>query len=70
MNEKRTKQKRLIAIAEAYLKMTGKTTFTTDEVANWAMANGLVPVPGMREAIEHHVRWEWWFCELTGNPEW
>ncbi len=70
MNEKRTKQKRLIAIAEAYQEISGKTEFTTDEVADWAMAHGLVPVPGMREPIESHALWDWLFRQLTGNREW
>ena len=70
MTSKRTKQERLIAIADEYQKMAGKTEFEINEVADWAMNNGLVPVPGMREAIESHVRWDRLFWELTGNPNW
>ena len=49
----RAKRARLIAITDAYCKLHGKTSFTTDEVAEWALAQNLWPVPkrGHPEAI-------------------
>ncbi len=70
MTEKRTKLRRLIAISDAYRKLVRKTEWTTGEVVDWAMENELFPVPGMRQAIEHHARWNKRFSEVTGNLEW
>lgn len=40
-----TKQKRMVAIFDAYLKRFNKTSATADEVAAWACEKKLYPCP-------------------------
>jgi hypothetical protein len=40
-----TKQKRLVAIFDAYCKRFAKTGATMDEVSEWALSEGLYPCP-------------------------
>lgn len=53
-----TKQKRLCAITDAYLKRTGKTAFQIKEVAEFAMSSGLWPVPTRSASEEQGEAWE------------
>jgi hypothetical protein len=41
----KTKQQRLGAIIDAYRSKCNKSMFTTDEVATWAISEGLWPTP-------------------------
>ncbi len=67
MGSKRTKHKRLIGLVEAYRKIDGKAECKDFlEVADWAIANGLHPVPGMLEPLEQHTRWDELFYRITG----
>lgn len=54
----KTKQARLIAITDAYCKLHGKTSFTTDEVAEWALAQALWPVPKRGAPAAICLAWE------------
>lgn len=53
-----TKGQRLVALTETWTKMHGATTFTTTEVATWAIANGLWPVPKRGDPEELCRAWE------------
>lgn len=59
-----TKQKRLCAMFECYLNLSGKTGVTTDEVAAWAMQFGLYPVPSIRSAQAECLAWEEKFASV------
>lgn len=63
-----TKQKRLVAIFDAYLKRSKKTGATTDEVADWAMANDLWPVPTRLDSETACTEWEQRFQAATEKP--
>lgn len=53
-----TKQKRLIAIIDKWRELHGKRPFTMDEVHNWALTNGLFPVPKRGCAEQDAEEWE------------
>lgn len=53
-----TKQKRLVALVEAYLKRTGKTSVTMNEVSEWAIENDLYPVPTRSDDFWVCFNWE------------
>lgn len=53
----RTKQQRLVALVDAYT-MHRAASFTTAEVSNWAIANGLWPVPKRGDAEAICRMWE------------
>ncbi len=53
-----TKQKRLLAIADAYMAVFRKSQFTTSEVADWAIRKGLYPVPRRGDRVEECEVWE------------
>ena len=55
---KRTKQNRLIDLIDCYKKIKGLAAVSTDEVAQWATANGLYPVPTMRDNPQFCDSWE------------
>jgi hypothetical protein len=54
----KTKQQRLGAIIDAYRSKFNKSMFTTDEVADWAISNGLWPVPKRGDPQEICIAWE------------
>lgn len=54
----RTKQKRLIAIADAWMERHGKTAFEISVVSEWAIANDLWPVPTRGDSLEMCLEWE------------
>ena len=54
----KTKRKRLMAIADTYCKLHKKTSFTTDEVAEWALAQSLWPVPKRGDPAVICLAWE------------
>ena len=54
----KTKQKRLMAITDAYCKLHGKSSFTVDEVAEWALAHALWPVPKRGDPEVVCLAWE------------
>ncbi len=60
----------MIALADAYRKIFGKTEWKTGEVAAWVISHRLFPVPGMRDAIELHTCWNEKFSQVTGNFDW
>ncbi len=53
-----TKQKRLWAIADYYLAAHKRPTYTAKEVAEWAMAHKLYPVPTSSASILVGMEWE------------
>ena len=61
-----TKQKRLLAIFEAYRAETKKTAVTMDEVATWAISHGLHPVPRRGDPEHDCLEWERRLDELRG----
>ena len=54
----KTKQKRLRAITDAYCSLHSKTSFTIDEVAEWALAHALWPVPKRGDPVAICLAWE------------
>ena len=54
----KTKQKRLRAIMDAYCSLHSKTSFTIDEVAEWALAHTLWPVPKRGDPESICSAWE------------
>lgn len=63
----KTKRARLIAITDAYCKLHGKTSFTTDEVAEWALAQNLWPVP--KRGDPKAICWAWEHLLVTATRE-
>lgn len=61
-----TKGKRLLAIVDAYSKVTGKTSYTMDEVAQWAVDKGLWPVPKRGDSPFLCEVWEEHFDAVVG----
>lgn len=53
-----TKQKRLVAIFEAYCAKFKKTAATTEEVSVWALGNKLYPCPRKGDADDVCEAWE------------
>lgn len=54
----KTKRERLLAVIEKWRSLHGNRPFTTNEVAEWAQARGLYPVPE-RGCIEQEAsEWE------------
>jgi len=64
---KRTKQQRLIDLIECYKKIKGFVAVSTDEVAEWAMENGLYPVPTMRDDAQFRDAWESKFATIKAK---
>ncbi len=54
----RTKHQRMIAITDAYMKVFGVTMFTSQEVAIWAIARKLWPVPKRGDSEKVCSAWE------------
>ncbi len=54
----KTKRQRCIAITDAYRQVFNVTMFTTDEVATWAISQGLWPVPKRGDAEDACEAWE------------
>lgn len=54
----KTKKQRLLAITDAYRRITGKKMFTAKEVAEWAISCWLFPVPTRGEEPETCTEWE------------
>ncbi len=54
----KTKHERVIAIWDGYRRVTGKITATTDEIAVWAIREGLWPVPTRGEPESLCLAWE------------
>jgi hypothetical protein len=57
----KSKQKRLVAIFDAYLKRFGKTAATTEEVSEWAIKTSLYPTPKRGDPKDECEAWE---CRL------
>lgn len=53
-----TKQKRCVAVVDAYSKKTGKTSYTMTEVSQWAIDNYLWPIPKRGDSEETCAAWE------------
>ncbi len=53
-----TKQQRMIAIFEAYRKVSGKKLVTTTEVAEWAVSRHLYPAPRRGDSTKACLEWE------------
>lgn len=53
-----TKQKRLVAIFDSYLRAFCKTSATMTEVSEWAVAHGLYPPPNRIDGENACFRWE------------
>lgn len=64
----KTKNERLCAIAHAYQKKFGKTSFTIDEVSEWALQEGLYPCPKRGDPEDVIELWEREF-ERASAPE-
>ncbi len=54
----KTKKQRLCAVFDVYYNNNGKRPVTMQEVAAWAIASGLSPVPTRTEAPEICELWE------------
>jgi hypothetical protein len=54
----RTKKERLIAIFDGYLRAHGVTEAAMEDVAVWAIAEGLWPVPTRGEPEAFCLAWE------------
>lgn len=67
MTNAKTKNQRLIEIFTVYQKTVGGRACTTSEVADWALAHGLVPVPSMRSSTESIAEWEQKFAKVEGG---
>lgn len=65
--QKVTKKSRLIRVIEAYRKAKNVTAFTTQAAADWAIQNGLYPVPDRSATAEACERWETRFNQVTGS---
>lgn len=63
----KTKQTRLCAITSRYCELHGKTSFTTDEVAEWALAHALWPVPKRGDPRGICLAWEAWLEAATAE---
>lgn len=64
---KRTKQQRLLDVIDCYKKLKGVAAVSTDEVAQWAHANGLYPVPTIRDDAQLCDAWESKFAAIRAN---
>ena len=53
-----TKYQRLVAITDAWCEQYGKSSFTTIEVSDWALAENLSPVPKCGDPREFCLAWE------------
>lgn len=60
-----TKQKRLVAIFDAYLKRFDKTAATMEAVSQWAIEQKLYPVPTRHDSEEDGLAWEKKLDEAT-----
>jgi len=54
----KTKQKRLIALTDAWVQKHDQTMFSTDVVSQWVYANGLWPVPKRGDPEAECLAWE------------
>lgn len=64
-----TKQKRLVAIADAYMEVSGRSSFTQREAINWGLGQGLFPVPKHRDPEAVCQVWEDRLNEAKTNIE-
>jgi hypothetical protein len=63
---KRSAQKRYCAAADVYQNMVGRP-FTSDEIANWMIAERLYPVPTIRNSPDEQRVWEERFAEVSAR---
>lgn len=54
----KTKQKRCIAIVDAYCAKFQKSAVTMEEVSVWAIASGLYPIPKRGDSEQKCEEWE------------